>query len=192
MKLTLPKLLLLSLSFCFNAHAEIRFVGVLSSPKTSLYGLTDTSTGTSSWVAIGRSFSGIEIIAYDAESKALTIRIENKTSKLQLQAPSIGTDAVSNQPLTEADQFKLAYKLALAGNEKIADLLVRYEEASSDIPNRLLEAKKVADADPTNQAKADVVKQLTADMTSPNTTLLFLKQQILREVAKASAPAVKS
>ncbi len=189
MHIHLLKLILIAVLILGTAQAEIQFVGILTSADKSLYGLTDTSTGSSSWVAIGRTFAGAEVVSFDPSNKKLTLRSGDKTTEIALQAVTIGSAVVANKPATEAEQFQLAYKLALEGNQKIADLLVRYDEALAGVAAKLTEAQNAAASDPTNAAKAEAAKKLSLQTTSTHSALSFLKQQILSEVTKVTSSA---
>jgi len=64
-------LLCLGLATAFSVRAELVFTGVLVQPAGSTFGLTDTATGLTKWIALGESFSGWKIDSYDAGAAKL-------------------------------------------------------------------------------------------------------------------------
>jgi hypothetical protein len=79
--------LLLLLSACIlpAARADVEFVGVLITPQKSLFALSDTTSGRTDWLTVGKSFAGYEVTSFDPASDTLVLRAAGAEKRVRLK-----------------------------------------------------------------------------------------------------------
>jgi hypothetical protein len=65
--------------------AEIEFVGILATSRTTQFALGDPATGTTTWVSRGGGFGGYTVSSYDSKTDTLVLRREGIELKLRLK-----------------------------------------------------------------------------------------------------------
>ena len=77
-----------------EASAAVEFAGVLVTSEKTLFRLKDGAAGAAAaWVQIGQTFAGHEILHFDAQQDALTLRQAGATSVVRLKDAKVQPDA---------------------------------------------------------------------------------------------------
>jgi hypothetical protein len=67
------------------AHAAIEFVGLLATPQRTLFALTNTESGKTAWVELGKGFDNYTVARFDAPAETLTLTSAGKETQLRLK-----------------------------------------------------------------------------------------------------------
>jgi hypothetical protein len=78
-----------------NDAGTHELVGVISSGKDTLVGITDRSTRKSLWIPVGKSLDGIEVISYEPKQDTATLRIAGMLKVVTMKAPAPANTAPS-------------------------------------------------------------------------------------------------
>lgn len=77
-----------------RARAAVELAGIIVTSEKALFRLKDGAAGAAAaWVQIGQTFAGHEILQFDAQRDALTLRQAGATSVLRLKDAKVQTDA---------------------------------------------------------------------------------------------------
>ena len=77
-----------------EASAAVEFAGILVTSEKTLFRLRDEAAGAAAaWVQIGQTFAGHEILHFDAQQEALTLRQAGATSVVRLKDAKVQPDA---------------------------------------------------------------------------------------------------
>ena len=68
-----------------SARADLEFVGILATSRSSHFAVGDTSTGKTEWVPIGGFFAGYTVVAYEAKDDTLLLRRDGSELRLRLK-----------------------------------------------------------------------------------------------------------
>jgi len=99
-------------------EAAVEFSGYAQSAQESKFVLTDTEEAESSgWLAIGQSFKGYTLVAFDGKDEVLSVQKGNTTIKLPLKVSRVKTGS--------SDAPQIAQQLATA-KEELAEMRKRY------------------------------------------------------------------
>ena len=72
----------------FMAHwavAEVEFTGIFATEKKTLLGLSESSTGRSAWVEVGKGFEGYVLTSFDSDQEVVTLTKGPETLRVHLK-----------------------------------------------------------------------------------------------------------
>jgi hypothetical protein len=101
MKITWLAVLFMGVASMSAAEIGIEFSGVLGTGQDMRVALTNTATGTSDWVVIGKAFAGYTVESYDAKTDTVTVAKEGKQHRLPLKQAKVRTGAAKPPPDVE-------------------------------------------------------------------------------------------
>jgi hypothetical protein len=77
--------LVLALTGSPAARAEIEFVGILATSKTTHFALGETTSGRTDWVTVGGSFGGYTVASYEKKDETLVLRRDGIDRRIRLK-----------------------------------------------------------------------------------------------------------
>ena len=123
-------LLVLTISIA-SARADLALVGIMITSERPSFALSSEKAKTSGWITIGQSFDGYTIVAFDPESELLAVEKDGKRQELRLRQAKVGEAKPEDLKarLRALKGLELAYELAKNGDQQVAELLARYQQA---------------------------------------------------------------
>jgi type II secretory pathway component PulC len=116
-----------------SARANLALTGIMITSERPMFVLSSEQEKTSGWITIGQSFDGYTIVAFDPGSELLVLEKDGKRQELRLRQAKVGEakpeDAKAR--LRTLKGLELAYELAKNGDQQLADLLQRYQQATT-------------------------------------------------------------
>lgn len=123
-------------------RATLEFTGYTQLAKESKFVIRDVEEKTSSgWIAIGESFKGYTLIAFNREKELLTVKNGDSTIELPLKLSRVREGKAPAPVAVPTPAPDIATQLA-AAKEELAQLRTKYKDAHPTM-QRLL--KKIAD-----------------------------------------------
>lgn len=111
-------------------RAELTFTGYMVAPNRPLFVLSLDREKTSGWLMLGQSYEGFALASFDPKTEYLTVTKDGQSQSLRLvEAKVQAATEDSKAPLRTLKGFALAYEVAKRGDETMALLLQRYQEA---------------------------------------------------------------
>ncbi len=114
-----------------SARGEIVFKGYMITKEKPLFVLSINGEHTSDWLSLGQVFEGFSIVAFDPAADLLTVEKSGKREMLRLADAKVQSAAPTDRKarLRTLKGLALAYEVAKGGDEQMADMLGRYQEA---------------------------------------------------------------
>jgi nitrogen fixation protein len=183
-------LVLICFSLSAVGRAELTFNGVVVSTDSAAFALADDVSGEARWVRTGESFSGFGVGSYDAEKHTLLLKRDGEEVVLKLSQAKV-RPLPAGLSANEEAAFQRLYRAAEAGSKTLADLLIRFQIASSELrkaQDRLASAKAVLKAHPDDPKSGADVFDAEEAIVGVNSAYLWLRSRIIAEGAELEVP----
>ena len=171
---------------CISAvmHAEVQFLGVVSTRDGQSFALADEETGESRWVHVGESFNGFHVESFDAPEEILVMNRGSEVRRLKLTQAKVYPLPYGAE-LADRELFQRAYRAAVERKDaEVAEFLDRYQSGLAHRQRakvKLEKAKVEAANDPEDVNKAADVEELEIQAGS-NAAVGWLRSQLAKKV----------
>jgi hypothetical protein len=126
LRLLLPRCVIVASALIAVARAEIEFVGILVTPKMTLFALTDTTTGGTQWLPRGERIAGHVIGEFDAKTDTLLVTRDKTELRLRLKddakVKSARLELTGTVTLGETEKFEITRATLLLDEENVFPL----------------------------------------------------------------------
>jgi biopolymer transport protein ExbD len=115
------------------ARGDLTWRGYMRTADETLFVLSVGKVKTSGWLAIGRSFDGFTIVAYDSKDEVLTLEKDGTRQVLHLVEEKIRSVSIAASPIVISAGGQESV-FSLNSGTILEDLKVKFEALAASVP----------------------------------------------------------